>query len=211
MSATAWPSVQRHGLLSTQKLIDLFGLDAAERDRLLSAPRQQSTVLRAPGLPPAGIRDQKPMKFVAEKIDPDSSLTEYLHLGSAQCFETQSRRSLAGIVVNGDTFDDDRVGFDVVCSLGQNLSVGGRGIPGMGCGRVRELDDDHAARPLPLHDLDVTAVDQEPATVRSQGVLHAVDVFDDVCIDRGSEQVGDGVRGHLDPSIERGSTTLPTG
>ena len=36
MSATAWPSVQRHGLLSTQKLINLFGLDAAERDRLLS-------------------------------------------------------------------------------------------------------------------------------------------------------------------------------
>src|SRR3954471_24936976 len=66
MSATAWPSVQQHGLLSTLRLIDLFGLNAAERDRLLSAPRKQSTVLRAPGLPPAVIRDQKPMKFVAE-------------------------------------------------------------------------------------------------------------------------------------------------
>jgi hypothetical protein len=78
MSATAWPSVQRHGLLSTQRLIDLFGLNAAARDRLLSAPRKQSTVLRAPGLPPAVIRDQKPMKFITEKIDPQSSLTEYL-------------------------------------------------------------------------------------------------------------------------------------
>jgi len=86
MSATAWPSVQRHGLLSTQKLIDLFGLDAAERDRLLSAPRQQSTVLRAPGLPPAVIRDQKPMKFVAEKIDPDSSLSEYLAAINSRVF-----------------------------------------------------------------------------------------------------------------------------
>lgn len=86
MSATAWPSVQRHGLLSTQKLIDLFGLDAAERDRLLSAPRKQSTVLRAPGLAPAVIRDQKPMKFVAEKIDPNSSLTAYLAAINSRVF-----------------------------------------------------------------------------------------------------------------------------
>ncbi|WP_234580940.1 hypothetical protein [Micromonospora sp. MH99] len=86
MSATAWPSVQRHGLLSTQRLIDLFGLDAGERDRLLSAPRRQSTVLRAPGLAPAVIRDQKPMKFVAEKIDPHSSLTEYLAAINSRVF-----------------------------------------------------------------------------------------------------------------------------
>jgi hypothetical protein len=86
MSATAWPSVQQHGLLSTRKLIDLFGLDAADRDRLLSAPRRQSTVLRAPGLPPAVIRDQKPMKFIAEKIDPDSSLTEYLAAINSRVF-----------------------------------------------------------------------------------------------------------------------------
>lgn len=86
MSATAWPSVRRHGLLSTRRLVDLFGLDAIERDRLLGAPRKQSTVLRAPGLPPAVIRDQKPMKFVAEKIDPDSSLTEYLDAINARVF-----------------------------------------------------------------------------------------------------------------------------
>jgi hypothetical protein len=86
MSAAAWPSVQRHGLLSTRRLIDLFGLDAAERDRLLSAPRKQSTVLRAPGLPPAVIRDQKPMKFIAEKIDPQSSLTAYLDAINSRVF-----------------------------------------------------------------------------------------------------------------------------
>nr|WP_221381987.1 hypothetical protein [Actinoplanes polyasparticus] len=86
MSATAWPSVQRHGLLSTQRLIDLFGLDAAERDRLLRAPRRRSTVLRAPGMPPAVIRDQKPMKFLAEKIDRDSSLAEYLAAINSRVF-----------------------------------------------------------------------------------------------------------------------------
>jgi hypothetical protein len=86
MSATAWPSVQRHGLLSTKELVELFGLDAAERDRLLSAPRRDSTVLRAPGLPPAVIRDQRPMKFVAEKIDSYSSLTEFLAAINSRVF-----------------------------------------------------------------------------------------------------------------------------
>lgn len=86
MSATAWPSVQRHGLLSTRRLIDLFGLDAAARDRLLNSPRKQSTTLRAPGLPPAVIRDQKPMKFIAEKIDSNSSLTEYLTAINSRVF-----------------------------------------------------------------------------------------------------------------------------
>lgn len=86
MSATAWPSVQRHGLLSTLRLIDLFGLDAAHRDQLLNAPRKQSTTLHAPGLPPAVIRDQKPMKFIAEKIDPSSSLAEYLTAINSRVF-----------------------------------------------------------------------------------------------------------------------------
>ena len=46
MSATAWPSVRRHGLLSTRRLVDLFGLDAIERDWLLSplASNPQSCV-----------------------------------------------------------------------------------------------------------------------------------------------------------------------
>ncbi|WP_216592219.1 DUF7002 family protein [Verrucosispora sioxanthis] len=94
MSATAWPSVQRHGLLSTQQLIDLFNLDAVERDRLLSAPRQRSTVLRAPGLPPAVIRDQKPMKFIAEKIDPNSSLAAYLAAINSRVFFWASAQRL---------------------------------------------------------------------------------------------------------------------
>jgi hypothetical protein len=86
MSATAWPSVRRHGLLSTRQLVDLFGLDAGERDRLLGAPRKRSTVLRAPGLPLAVVRDQRPLKFLVEKIDPDSSLTEYLDAINSRVF-----------------------------------------------------------------------------------------------------------------------------
>ncbi|MEU4620313.1 hypothetical protein AB0G04_10100 [Actinoplanes sp. NPDC023801] len=94
MPATAWPSVQRHGLLSTRRLIDLFGLGAAERERLLSEPRKQSTVLHAPDLPPAVIRDQKPMKFIAEKIEPGSSLAEYLTAINSRVFFWARRERL---------------------------------------------------------------------------------------------------------------------
>jgi hypothetical protein len=44
MSAAAWPSVQRHGLLSTRRLVDLIELDSADRDRLLSSPQRQVAV-----------------------------------------------------------------------------------------------------------------------------------------------------------------------
>jgi hypothetical protein len=44
MSAAAWPSVQRHGLLSTRQLVDLFELEATDRDRLLGLPQRQVAV-----------------------------------------------------------------------------------------------------------------------------------------------------------------------
>lgn len=109
MSAMAWPSVQRHGLLSTRRLIDLFELGEAERDRLLNAPRKNSTVLRAPGLPPAVIRDQKPMKFLAEKIDPDSSLTEYLAAINSRVFFWASPQRLDRLRHAKEYRTDDQV------------------------------------------------------------------------------------------------------
>ncbi|MCG5435403.1 DUF7002 family protein [Micromonospora foliorum] len=84
--------MRRHGLLSTRQLIDLFGIDVGERERLLSAPRKRSCVLRASGLPPAEIRDQKPVKFVAEKIDPDSSPAEYLAAINSRVFWASAER-----------------------------------------------------------------------------------------------------------------------
>jgi hypothetical protein len=88
----AWPSVQQHGLLSTQRLIDLFDVDTAERNLILTSPRKESIVLRAPGRPPAVIRDQKPMKFIAEKIDSGSSLVEYLLAINSRVFWASPER-----------------------------------------------------------------------------------------------------------------------
>jgi hypothetical protein len=57
----AWPSVQRHGLLSTSALLDLFEISGQERERLEAAHRAESVPIEHPVHGRAVIRDQKPM------------------------------------------------------------------------------------------------------------------------------------------------------
>ena len=57
----SWPSIQRHGLLSTSSLLDLYGMDGAARDALEGRRRPEGVALRRTGLEGAVIRDQKPM------------------------------------------------------------------------------------------------------------------------------------------------------
>ena len=54
----AWAGIQRNGLLSTSALLDRYGIRGAERSRLESSRRPETTTLRAPGLPDVRIRDQ---------------------------------------------------------------------------------------------------------------------------------------------------------
>jgi hypothetical protein len=57
----SWPSIVRHGLLSTRHLVDLYGLEGDRRRELLSVHRPESVELRNEQLGRAIIRDQKPM------------------------------------------------------------------------------------------------------------------------------------------------------
>jgi hypothetical protein len=57
----AWPAIRDYGLMSAQALVETYGLDAGDRDRLLETRRTVNVVLTAPGLPGAVVRDQKPM------------------------------------------------------------------------------------------------------------------------------------------------------
>ncbi len=57
----AWPSILAHGLLSTSALLDLHGVAGPARDAVESVRRPEGVTLHAPGLPPATIRDQKPL------------------------------------------------------------------------------------------------------------------------------------------------------
>lgn len=93
-SALAWPSIQEHGLLSTARLLDHFGVDRKRRQELLTRPRTDSTRLISPGLSPAVSRDQKPMKFLAEKLEPGTSLEDLLAANNARVFFWPNRDRL---------------------------------------------------------------------------------------------------------------------
>lgn len=77
-SATSWPSIEKYGLLSTSALLDLHGVSQDEQETLLHRKREVSTTLSTPGVGVAVIRDQKPLKFIDQKIEAGSSLPHFL-------------------------------------------------------------------------------------------------------------------------------------
>jgi len=57
----AWEAIQRHGLLSTTALLDLFEVPLPERDELETSRRAQGVLLTHPTYGTARIRDNKPL------------------------------------------------------------------------------------------------------------------------------------------------------
>jgi len=57
----SWPSIERHGLLSTQSLLELFEITGERRDSILSRRRSEAVVIEHPLHGRAVIRDQKPL------------------------------------------------------------------------------------------------------------------------------------------------------
>ena len=57
----SWPSIRKHGLLSTSSLLDLYEYEGEARAELESKRRPESVLIVADGLPHAVVRDQKPM------------------------------------------------------------------------------------------------------------------------------------------------------
>ena len=71
----SWPSIQRHGLLSTTALLDLFQIDGQGRFKIESQWRPASVTINHPSLGVAVVRDQKPMppeslRKVLESVTP---------------------------------------------------------------------------------------------------------------------------------------------
>lgn len=90
----SWPSIQRHGLLSTAALLDLHGVDPATRERLMLHRRMTSTTLTTPGVGTAVIRDQLPLKYIEERITPGTRLEDFLHELSSRVFLAATRERL---------------------------------------------------------------------------------------------------------------------
>ena len=57
----SWPSIRKHGLLSTSALLELFGIAGEDADSIRSTRRAKSIEIHHPAWGSATIRDQKPM------------------------------------------------------------------------------------------------------------------------------------------------------
>jgi hypothetical protein len=57
----SWPSIQRHGLLSTSALLDAVGLTGTDRRRIEAERRPENVTLRHKVFGEIVIRDEKPM------------------------------------------------------------------------------------------------------------------------------------------------------
>src|SRR5688572_17159622 len=64
-AAGSWPSIRKHGLLSTSALLDLFEIRGHERTSIESQHRPESVIISHPKHGRAIIRDQKPMSDAA--------------------------------------------------------------------------------------------------------------------------------------------------
>lgn len=83
----SWEGIQRHGLLSTEALLDLFEVSRDRREALLARQRRESVPIEHPTHGKAVIRDQKPLscsKLSRSLID--CSLEQWLRMLNSRVF-----------------------------------------------------------------------------------------------------------------------------
>ncbi len=84
--AGTWPSISKHGLLSTTALLDLFQVDPPQRRKIESMRRPESVTIEHPKYGSAVIRDQKPLR--------ESALRKCLNnLKPSQWYEILNRKT----------------------------------------------------------------------------------------------------------------------
>jgi hypothetical protein len=93
-----WPSIQAHGLLSTKALVDLWNPQSDQRDAILATVRRTSITLTDPNLGQAVIRDQRPLKFLNERLLPDTSPQQFLDALNSRVFFWLTRERLAKLL-----------------------------------------------------------------------------------------------------------------
>lgn len=81
-----WPAIKSRGLLSTQALVDLYDPEPQARASVLGVVRKDSVVLDHPDLGPAVIRDQGPLKFLDQCLEPGTTPEAYLAALNSRVF-----------------------------------------------------------------------------------------------------------------------------
>lgn len=83
----SWEGIQRHGLLGTEALLDLFEVPAEKRDPILTRQRTESVVIEHPTHGTAVIRDQKPLnRAKLEGCLNDCSFQQWLQMLNSRVF-----------------------------------------------------------------------------------------------------------------------------
>ncbi|MGI9822206.1 DUF7002 family protein [Agromyces sp. Marseille-Q5079] len=92
----SWPSIERHGLLSSTALAERWELEDAHRARLLTERREESQVLEHQTHGTAVVRDQKPIHepSLAEALDGMTPADWYRELNSRVFFFLRQQRLL---------------------------------------------------------------------------------------------------------------------
>ncbi|HEY3749274.1 MAG TPA: hypothetical protein VGL80_08750 [Pseudonocardiaceae bacterium] len=93
-----WPAIQARGLLSTQAIVDLYAPPPPGRAEILSVVRRTAITLDDPVLGPAVIRDQTPLRFLDECLQPGTSAQEFLHALNNRVFFWLTRQRLGTLL-----------------------------------------------------------------------------------------------------------------
>jgi len=96
----AWPAIEKHGLLSVEALLDLYGIEGEEREQCFAIHRPESVTIAAEGLPGAVLRDQKPMHDSALEKCLQDGLTpaDWYRLLNSKSFFWLSRERVWGLL-----------------------------------------------------------------------------------------------------------------
>lgn len=96
----SWPSIERHGLLSTTALLDLFGVSGEVREGLEGAHRPEAVPLVHPLHGNAVVRDQKPMddRGLRKCLQDGLSPTQWYRLLNGMVFFWVSEDRLATLL-----------------------------------------------------------------------------------------------------------------
>jgi hypothetical protein len=76
--ADTWASIQQRGLLSTEAILDLYGVTNFEREEILHQVRRRSRTLESAEIGRITIRDQLPLKFLKQGLTNNTAPEEFL-------------------------------------------------------------------------------------------------------------------------------------
>ena len=92
----AWPNIRKHGLWSTEALLDMCGKRGQERRKLVSRIRPESVAMEGSACGKVAIRDQKPLREVMlRRVLVNMTVPQYCRLLNKRVFFWANKNRLA--------------------------------------------------------------------------------------------------------------------